>query len=332
MGQGVAERLAAGEDELRALGMDVRIVGVVDPALGSIGSQQGLDPERLLAEVATNRSLSGYPGAAELPEGAAAVSAVDADVVLEMTPTDLQSGGPGLQHVRAALRAGMHVATSNKGPVALAWHELDELARQSGVLLRCEGTVMSGTPLLNVCDGGLRGAGVRSVRGILNGTCNYILSRMEDDLEYEEALAEAQRAGYAEADPAGDVDGWDAAAKVAILANLVLGSSLTVGDVDREGISDVGLGDVHAAAAAGQRLRLVGSVGRDRSGAVISPRVAVEELPASDPLAMVRGPGNLLSFDTDALGVVTIAGPGAGRAATGHALIADLIAIHRATS
>ncbi len=328
VGQGVAERLRDGAAELAAVGLDVRVVGVVDPALGSIARAAGLDPGRLLEMMAQEGSLRAYPDTTPVAGGTEAIESIEADIVFEMTPTNLVDGGPGLHHVRSALDAGRHVATTNKGPVALAWAELSELARARGVQLRCEGTVMSGTPLLNVFEGGLVGAGVHSVRGILNGTCNFILSRMEEGLEYDEALAEAQQLGYAETNPSGDVEGWDAAAKVAILGNIVLGGALTLSDVAREGIVGIGKGDVRGAAEQGTRLRLVGSV-RTVNGAVVEPKVGVEELPFDDPLAAVRGPGNLLTFDTEALGPVSIAGPGAGRAATGHALIADLLAIHR---
>jgi len=327
VGQGVAERLRDGAHELKAAGLDARIVGVIDPALGSITNAAGLDPSRLL-DLASQGSLGSYPDAMPVEGGAEAIAAIDSDVVFEMTPTNLVDGGLGIGHVRAALSAGRHVATTNKGPVALAWPELSELARANNVHLRCEGTVMSGTPLLNVCDGGLAGAGVHGVRGILNGTCNFVLSRMEDGVEYDEALAEAQALGYAETDPSGDVEGWDAAAKVAILGNLVLGGSLTLADVSREGIVGIGKGDVRSAARQGTRLRLVGSV-RSVDGVVVDPQLRVEELPLDDPLAAVSGADNLLTFETEALGPVSIAGPGAGKAATGHALIADLLAIQR---
>lgn len=328
VGQGVAERLRDGATELAAVGLDAQIVGVIDPALGSIASQDGLDPGQLLDLMARYGSLRDYPDAEPAGSGVEAIDTIDADVVFEMTPTNLVDGSPGLDHVRAALAAGRHVATTNKGPVALAWAELSELARVNDVQLRCEGTVMSGTPLLNVCEGGLAGAGVYSVRGILNGTCNFVLCRMEDGIDYDEALAEAQQLGYAETDPSADVDGWDAAAKVAILGNIVLGGGLTLSDVSREGIVGIDRSDVDCAAQQGNRLRLVGSV-RVVDGTVVDPKVAVAELPFDDPLAQVRGPGNLLTFETQALGPVSIAGPGAGRAATGHALIADLVAIQR---
>ena len=328
VGRGAAERLAAAQGELRAYGCDARIVGVLDPQVGSVLRPEGLDPERLLAMAAAGESLSVYPGGEPVDGLDAAIDRAEIDVLFEATPTDLKTGGVGLEHVRQALTAGIHVATTNKGPIVLDYPALSQLAAEHGVQLRCEGTVMSGTPLLNVCEGGLAGAGVTGVRGILNGTCNFMLSRMEDGADYDAALREAQELGYAETDPAGDVEGWDAAAKVAILGNLVLGASLTLADVAREGIAGVSRGDIDRARDAGRRLRLVGAVGM-RDGVVVDPRVGVEELELDDPLAAVRGAGNLLTIDTDALGAVSIAGPGAGKAATGHALVADLVAIHR---
>lgn len=331
VGQGVAERVRDAGAELAAAGIDVRLIGVVDPVLGSVADESGMDPVALLDAVARRGSLADFPGTRLSDGGAAAIEALAADVVFEMTPTNLRDAEPGLSHVRTALGAGRHVVTTNKGPVALAWPELEALARENGVQLRCEGTVMSGTPLLNVCEGGLAGAGVTAVRGILNGTCNFMLSRMEDGADYDDALHEAQALGYAETDPAGDVEGWDAAAKVAILGNLVLDGSLRLTDVAREGIDGVSRDDIDRASAAGRRLRLVGAVGKG-DGSVINPRVGVEALELDDPLAAVRGAGNLLTFETDALGAVSIAGPGAGKAATGHALIADLVAIHRSAA
>ncbi len=330
VGRGAAERLRDSAAGLADAGVDARVVGVLDPMLGSVVDPAGFDPAALL-EAAANGSLRDLAGATAAPEGIDAITSIDADVVFEMTPTNLSDGEPGLGHVRAALAAGRHVATTNKGPVALAWPELADLAQANGVQLRCEGTVMSGTPLLNVCESGLAAAGVRSVRGILNGTCNFILSQMEDGADYSDALAQAQQLGYAETNPAGDVEGWDAAAKVTILGNLVLGGALTLADVDRAGIDGVTQRDVLTAVDAGTRLRLVGSVER-RDGKVVEPKVGVEALVLGDPLAAVAGAGNLLTFDTEALGPVSIAGPGAGRAETGHALIADLIAIHRGAS
>jgi homoserine dehydrogenase len=149
---------------------------------------------------------------------------------------------------------------------------------------------------------------------------------MESGTGYREALHAAQQAGYAEADPSGDVDGWDAAAKALILANCVLGADLALRDVARAGISSLDAADIEAAASAGEVWRLVARVERTTSGWTAG--VAPERVGNADPLAAVRGPGNLLVFDTEALGEVAIGGPGAGRRATGHAVVADLLAIH----
>jgi len=327
VGQGVAARLRAAASELLGHGCVPRIVGVVDPVLGSVACVDGLDPGQLLEMVAAGTPLSSYAGARSLGDALEAIESVDADIVLEMTPTNLRTGEPGLGHVRRALELGRHVCTTNKGPVALAWRELSRLAGANGVQLRCEGTVLSGTPVFGLVEGGLAGAGVESVRGVVNGTCNFMLGEMEAGRSYDEALGEAQRLGYAETDPSGDVEGWDAAAKIAILGNLVLGADLSLGDVERRGIVDLDSTEVQAAVARGRRWRLVGGVGRSEQGwrAFVEPRL----LDAGDPLATVSGPTNLLVFDTEALGEVTIIGPGAGREATGHALISDLLAIHR---
>jgi homoserine dehydrogenase len=294
--------------------------------VGSVACDGGLDLQQLLTLTEHGDPLTGHPGSRSLSDVADAIASVSADVLVELTPTNLETGQPGLGHVRQALAAGLHVITTNKGPIALAYRELVEAARARGVELRFEGTVMSGTPVLNVCERGLAGAGICAIRGVVNGTCNFILSEMEDGVGYDDALAEAQRRGYAEADPSGDVDGWDAAAKALILANCVLAADLRIGDVRRRGIREISLSDVEAAAVEGKSWRLVARI--ERAGDGWTARVAPETVDRQDPLGVLTGAGNLLVFDTEALGEVAIAGPGAGRRATGHAVIADLIAVH----
>lgn len=331
VGRGLVARLQQAAPELERIGMRPRLVGVVDPACGSRARSDGFDPAELLACVEGGGRLGSHLGGEALVEDpVAAIHDVPSDVVLEMTPTDLSTGGAGLVHVRAALDSGRHVATTNKGPVALAWPELASLARERRVQLRCEGTVMSGTPVLSLFEHGLRGAGVTAIRGVLNGTCNFMLGRMEEGDDWDTALAEAQRRGYAETDPAGDVEGFDAAAKVAILANLLLDAGATLADVERRGIRDLDPGRVRDAATRGLRYKLVGEI--VPAGRGWSLRVAPRQLGIDDPLARVTGADNLLAFETRALGTVSIQGPGAGREATGHALVSDLIAIHRSVA
>ena len=172
--------------------------------------------------------------------------------------------------------------------------------------------------------------GIRGIRGVVNGTCNFILTEMEGGTGYAKALSKAQHLGYAEADPSGDVEGWDAAAKVLILANSVLNANLKLGDVDRTGITGLTVDDIQTACAAGKTWRLIARISQGENG--WKAKVGPEEVNRADPEGSLTGPENLLIFDTEALGEVTITGPGAGRRATGHAVIADLLAVHRSVS
>jgi homoserine dehydrogenase len=217
------------------------------------------------------------------------------------------------------------VVTANKGPVALHVAELREAARVAGVTFGFEGTVMSGTPGLRLCWSDLAAGEIHELRGIVNGTTNYILTEMEHGREYSDVLAEAQRLGYAEADPSGDVDGHDAAGKAVILANVLLGAKLTPADVEREGISGITRDMVAAAGAAGQRWKLIARVWRD--GQQVRASVQPTRLPISHPLAGVAGAMNALTVSVEWLGEVTLVGPGAGGNATGFALVSDILAI-----
>ncbi|HKI55611.1 MAG TPA: homoserine dehydrogenase [Trueperaceae bacterium] len=324
VGQGLAQILAERGDTLaRRHGLEVSITAVSDFKRGSVFRRDGFTPEELLGAAdgleALEADARGWDALTTIRESGA-------DAVAELSFTDLKTGEPALTHVREALSRGMDVVTTNKGPIALAFAELRRIASEHGAGLGVEGTVMSGTPTLALGAGMLAAAGVSRIQGILNGTTNYILTRMEAGLDFADALAEAQREGYAEADPSGDVDGIDAAGKVVILANLVMDAPLTMADVARQGIRDVSAGDIAAAAAAGERWKLIGSALRRADGGV-SASVGPVRLPLSHPLAGVAGAVNACTFTTDLLGDVTIQGPGAGRLATGYALVEDLIAL-----
>jgi homoserine dehydrogenase len=186
---------------------------------------------------------------------------------------------------------------------------------------------MSGTPSLRLGTELLSAAGVTCIQGIINGTTNYILSQMDAGAAYADALAEAQAKGYAEADPTGDVEGFDAAGKVVILANLLMGADIRMEDVDRTGITRLSVDDIQIAKANGERWKLIGKVEKTPSGAKAS--VKPQRLPQTHPLAQVSGATNAITYTTKLLGEVTLIGPGAGRLETGYALIGDLLALHR---
>jgi len=227
VGQGFAELLADKHVDLKQqFGVDAALVGVANARHGFIYREDGLDIPRLVELAAKRRPLAEHPGVAHWDNVLEGLQASSADVLVEVTPTNLRDGEPGMSHVRIALAKGMHVVTANKGPAALATTELLTLARQHGVQLRMESTVMAGTPVISTIREGMAGARVYGMRGILNGTTNYILSAMAAGRDYAEALAEAQARGYAETDPTADVEGYDAVAKTLILAALIFGRTL----------------------------------------------------------------------------------------------------------
>jgi homoserine dehydrogenase len=219
------------------------------------------------------------------------------------------------------------VVTSNKGPVALNYRELAELARKNSVEYMIEGTVMSGTPVINLVRNTLAGNDISSIRGILNGTTNFILTHMEAGRSYEEVLAEAQKLGYAEADPTADVEGFDALAKATILANVVMGENLRPDEIPCKGITAITRDDIEKAKAQGKRWKLIGEIKRNRGkvAASVTPMMVDFE----DPLAGVMGAVNAVTFATDLVGDVTITGAGAGRTETGFSILIDILEIHR---
>jgi homoserine dehydrogenase len=293
--------------------------------LGSLYEPSGLSVQSLLEAVAAGDlstvAASEYGWSVERM-----VAEAQADTLVEASFTDLQTGEPASTYIRQALMAGKHVVTTNKGPIALHYRELQSLAQEHEVRVGFEGTVMSGTPTLALGMKLLAGAGVQRIQGIFNGTTNFILSRMEAGGSYTEALAEAQALGYAEADPTGDVEGFDAAGKVVILSNLVMGANINLQSVDRMGITHLTPEDIQAAKQEGKRWKLIGTV--ESFGNQVKASVQPIPLSIEHPLANVGGATNAVTYTTRLLGDVTLIGAGAGRLETGYALINDLLAIH----
>jgi homoserine dehydrogenase len=327
VGQGLAELLLDRRQELvDAYGFDWKVTGISDMLKGSVYNPEGIDLEQALARVGRGESLSDGPDASDW-DAAAMIANAEADAMIEMTYTDIKTGEPATGFMRSALERNLHVTTTNKGPMALAYRELAALAESKGVEFLFEGTVMAGTPLLNLIRETLAGARISEMKGILNGTTNYILTQMEGGMDYDAALKKAQELGYAEAVPDADVLGWDALAKVTILANVVFGASLKPDDSPCEGITNISSADIEAASADGKRYKLIGHVWRD--GDAVRGSVSPQLMDLSHPLAGVGGATNAMTITTDALGDVTVVGPGAGRKETGFSLLNDLLHIRR---
>ncbi len=326
VGQGLAELLIRKQGLLsKTYGLDTQVVGISDKIKGSVYKHDGIDLSEALNKTGGGGSLSDLPGEKFDGDALDMIQQAKADVMLEATYTDIETGEPATSHIRKAMECGMHVVTTNKGPVALHYKELKELADAKKVRFLFEGTVMSGTPLINFIRENLAGCDIKEIKGILNGTTNYILTRMEEGLSYEEALKKAQELGYAEAVPDADVLGWDALAKATILAKYVFGAEVKPFDYPCEGITGITVASIAEAKARDKRFKLIGKVWRD--GNIVKAMVAPEEIDLTHPLASIMGATNAVTFTTDALGDVTVVGPGAGREATGYSMLVDLIAI-----
>jgi len=329
VGQGLTEILMEKKNWLtEKYGFNYTIVAISDIMKGSIYDKNGLDMTKILDLVKKGKKLDDYPTGVKGMDSLATISKTNADTIIEVTFTDVKTGEPALTHIKAALNAGKNVVSTNKGPVVKQAIELENMAAVNDVHYGFEGVVLAGTPVLNLAKYTLAGNNISGFKGILNGTTNYILTRMEDGMSYEDALKKAQDLGYAEADPTGDVEGLDALGKVVILSNVVLGKNLSWEDVERKGITEITGEDVKKAKAEGKRWKLIGSAEIQPDGSV-KAKVWPEKLSLSDPLSGVCEAINALTYHTDELGSVTIIGPGAGRRETGFSLLIDLLEINR---
>jgi homoserine dehydrogenase len=332
VGRGLLEILDRKRRQLKdAFDFEPKIVAISDLHKGSILVPDGIEIKKLFALLDEGRRIEHYYGegnTAELINPLDMIEQCEADIIAELTYTNIQTGEPATGYIKKALRSGKHVVTSNKGPAALRYRELHDLARKNNLFFRIEGTVMSGTPVFSLFECGLAGTEIREIKGILNGTTNFILSQMETGgLDYASALKLAQERGYAEADPTADVEGYDAVAKVVILSNVLLGGSLKPEDVKREGITALTREMVVSAKQEGFRYKLIAQT--RKAGNKIEAGVSPQKLPLTDPLAGVMGAQNALTFDTDLMGKITIQGAGAGKTETGYSILADMLTIHR---
>lgn len=310
--------------------LDCRIVGIATRRHGAIFREAGLDAVSL-AMTADGGEPIADPGSdggdsleviRRLGQGDAPLK-----VVIETTTLDISAGQPAIDHIRAALQAGCDVVTANKGPAAFAYEELSVLAGDRGRSFLFEGAVMDGVPVFNLVRATLPAVQITGFRGVINSTTNHILSALEDGESFDAALERMQALGIAEADPSLDVDGWDAAAKTAALANVLMRARMTPQAVDREGIGPGTARLAMAAKARGARIRLVASARTMAGGVVTSVRPV--ELPETDLLAGLRGTANALVLETDLLGDVAICQLGGSLTHTAYALLSDLLTIRR---
>jgi homoserine dehydrogenase len=321
------ERLSADYD------LSCRVVGIATARHGTAWGQGGLDLDAAAARVERGGQVSedGTPGTSFDVIDRLEWTDSDLRVVVETTTLDIAEGQPAIDHVRAAFAGGCHVVTANKGPAAFAYASLRAAADAAGVSFLFEGAVMDGVPVFNLVRETMPAVEILGFRGVINSTTNHILSALEDGDEFAPALARMQAMGIAEADPSLDLDGWDAAAKTAALANVLMNAGITPAAVSRTGI---GAGSSEAARRAkneGRRLRLVASASRRADGG-IEATVAPTELAGDDLLAGLRGQANALVLRTDVLGEVAICQLDGSLTHTAYALLSDLVTIAKGYS
>jgi homoserine dehydrogenase len=314
--------LADRETELRASGIAWRITGVAARRLGWIADAGGLDLSLLSGELGV--TARDFPAASNRSANVREwLQIARADVLFEATSLDVENGQPAVDHMRAALEHGAHAITANKGPIVHAYDELRHLAAARGKRFLFESTVMDGVPIFSLFQENLPALHLKGFRGILNSTTNLILAGMEDGLSFEAALKKAQEIGVAETDASHDVDGWDAAVKVAALVIVLMGEKIRLGEVRREGIGKLTGEQVRAARTKGTPYKLVCSARRTET--VVVARVAPERLPLSDPLARVAGTSTIVYFETDIFPGLCITEENPGLYATAYGMLADFI-------
>lgn len=309
-----------------------RVVGIATARHGAVCDPAGIDTDTAASRLEDGGHLPSRGACATSFDVIERLGRSDADlrVVVETTTLDIARGQPAIDHVRAAFAAACHVVTANKGPAAFAYAPLRAEADIAQLEFLFEGAVMDGVPVFNLVRETMPAVEILGFRGVINSTTNHILSALEDGEPFAPALARMQSLGIAEADPSLDLDGWDAAAKTAALANVLMGAGITPLAVSRTGIDERSSDAARRAKEEGRRLRLVASAARRADGG-IDAAVAPQELPEGDILAQLRGQANALVLRTDLLGEVAICQLDGGLMHTAYALLSDLVTIGRKT-
>ena len=322
--QSLAKLLESRSNELYSrYGLKPRIVGVFDTK-GSTHDTAGLNLQKLIEVKKKFGSVKLYDKSKSHLSGIEMIKTLDADIMIETTASNYKDAEPGMMHIITAMKRKMHVISVNKGPLALAFPSLMELAEFNQVLLRFSGTVGGGTPILDYAKNSLRGEKITSFQGILNGTTNYILTNMANGMSFDEALSDAKSKGYVEADESLDLDGLDAGAKLVILANWIMGMKVTMPDIIREGIRNVTSDDIRNAERNSSSIKLIASCDGNL-------RVSPIEIKNDSPLC-VDGTLNAIAFTSEHSGTQTIIGRGAGGTETASSILRDIIDIKKEIS
>lgn len=323
VGRALAELLLRKQDELKSnYDITFSVVAIGTGRRGFAVQPEGLDLPAVIEALQNGKTLAEF-SAVPVTDAFDLIRKSGADVLFENTPVDYETGQPAIDHVKLAFEHGMHVSTANKGTVVHAYHELKALAAQKDRQFFHESTVMDGAPIFSLFRSALPGAQLKSFKAVLNSTTNLILTRMESGEPFDEAVRYAQEIGIAETDPSGDVDGWDAAIKIAALATVLMDKPLKPTEIDRTGIRAITPEMVQAAKAQGKRYKLVCTA--ERYGETVRGKVAPELVPVSSPMYGLEGTTSLIQFSTDVLGELTLIENDPGPHTTAYGLLADFL-------
>lgn len=303
-------------------GVDLRLVGVSTARHGVFMNRGGLDLDLALENWERLRRQ-----ATSLPDSIALIRESDADIMVELTPIDRRTGRPAIDHIEAALTAGLHVVTANKGPIAHDYRRLRDLAKRRQKAFLFEATVMDGFPIFNLFRECMPVTKVAGFRGVLNSTTNLILTKMEEGMSFDDAVRHAQDIGIAETDPSNDIDGWDSAVKLSALCNVMMDADVRPQQVERIGIRDIAIKTIQEAAARGRKIRLICSA--ELRGERVESRVAPEEVGADDPAYRLYGTAGMIQLHTDTLKTITLIESPPTPAHTAFGVLADMLSAAR---
>lgn len=328
VGKALVRLLVEKEDYLKNESIDVKLNYVID-YYGGIYDPMGIDYHDLVEFTSREKDITKYlPGGSREVNYELMLKNKDVDVVIEMTPTNKETGEPGMSNIRLALENGINVITSNKGPILLAYKKLNELAVKNNVQLAIGCTAGGALPSINGGLSDMAGANILSIEGVLNGTTNFILNEMEQSgAIYKESLKKAQELGIAETDPTLDVGGWDTASKLLILTNVLMNEEKTLKDISVQGITEITPNDIDEAAREDKKYKLVGRATCQDGSIIMSVRP--EKLERNHPLYGVDGKNKAVRYTSDTLGDLTIIGGASGVTPAAASILRDLINIQR---
>jgi homoserine dehydrogenase len=324
VGQALARLLLQKQADINeSYGITYRVTGIATGRHGTAINPDGIHLEAALAKIQAGEALGSLSRLPLPADNFSFIRNCPAEVLFENTPVDYASGQPAIDHLAAALEAGMHAITANKGPVVHAYRQLSQLAASKERKFYFESTVMDGAPIFSLYREALPSARLLSLRGVLNSTTNLILSRMEGGESFDQAVAYAQAIGIAETDPSGDIDGWDAAIKVAALVTVLMDIPFKPTDVERQGIRGITPREIEAARGQGKRWKLVCSAVRE--GDQVLARVAPQMVGVDSPMYSVDGTTSIVQFETDVLGLLSVIESDPGPHTTAYGLLADFL-------